>query len=60
MVKDRYYFVLNIMSIFGGGSDKNKVYLRRRSIRLNGWALGLSVLITMSFGVYFVVNRYSG
>jgi len=46
------------MPIFGKNqSSKNKVYLRRKSLRLQNWAGGLSAFIGIAGVCYYVANR---
>ena len=46
------------MGIFDSGkSQKNKVYYRRKSIRLQNYALGLTSFAALCFAFYFVSQR---
>ena len=46
------------MSIFGDNQfKKNKVYYRRKSIRLGNWATALASGVCLATAIYFAVNR---
>ena len=46
------------MAIFGSNQhSKNRVYLRRKSLRLQSWAGNLVVFICLAGASYFVYNR---
>ena len=46
------------MPIFGDkNTSKNKVYYRRKSIRLNNYAIGFASAIMFGATIYFVSNR---
>jgi hypothetical protein len=44
------------MGVFGGHS-RNKVYYRRKSIRLHSYALGLASCAALGFSLYFISRR---
>lgn len=46
------------MGIFDGDrSQKNKVYYRRKSLRLHNYALALTSFVALSFTFYFISHR---
>lgn len=52
-----FYIPLNQMAIFGKEPSKNKVYYRRKSLRLNNYATALATGITFCTAIYFIMNR---